>query len=392
MECQIGAPLRNCNNRLMTAEEKLLRELIALPSVNPAFLPPNDPRAGEGRMADCIASMARRGGLDVRFQRVMPGRSNVLASLSSGKSVKQRILLAPHLDTVNVVDDKQFVPKSVRGRIYGRGACDTKGSVAVMLTALLALAKSGARPAQTEIVFAGLVDEENAQSGSRALAASGYRANLAIVGEATRLKIITAHKGSMWMRLETRGKAAHGSCPHLGKNAVQEMARIVDLVQTEYAAQLNKRRHALLGPATISVGVIRGGSQPNIVPASCVAGVDRRTVPGETEQSACAELAAFLKRRGLRAEITSEKTGICLPMETDASLPLVRQFLQSAGQKTPAGVDYFCDASILSAGGIPSIVFGPGDIAQAHTADEWIALKSLQRATAMLAKYFRSLP
>jgi acetylornithine deacetylase/succinyl-diaminopimelate desuccinylase-like protein len=376
----------------MTDTEKLLRELIALPSVNPAFLPLNDARAGEGRVADFLAVMAARAGLDVHFQKVLPGRSNVLATLSPPGKVKERLLLAPHLDTVNAVSEKQFVPRSANGRIYGRGACDAKGSVAAMLTALSRLARQGRRPAGTEIVFAGLMDEENAQAGSRALAASGCQADLAIVGEPTRLQIVTAHKGSLWFRLETRGKAAHGSCPRLGKNAVHEMARIVDLFETGYARQLQQRRHPLLGTPTINIGFIHGGTQPNIVPALCVAGADRRTLPGETGPSVRAEMNAWLRRHGLRAALTSDKSSHCPPLETDPRLPLVQKFLQTARQKRPAGVDYFCDASILAQGGIPSLVFGPGDIAQAHTADEWISQKSLQAAAALLLKFLRTLP
>jgi acetylornithine deacetylase/succinyl-diaminopimelate desuccinylase-like protein len=376
----------------MTETEKLLRELIALPSVNPAFLPLNDPRAGEGRVADFLVVMAARAGLDVDFQKVLPGRSNVLATLSPPGKVKQRLLLAPHLDTVNAVSEKQFVPRSANGRIYGRGACDAKGSVAAMLTALNRLARQGRRPAATEIVFAGLMDEENAQAGSRALSASGCQADLAIVGEPTRLQIVTAHKGSLWLRLETRGKAAHGSCPHLGKNAVHEMARIVDLFESGYARQLLQRRHPLLGTPTINIGFVQGGTQPNIVPALCVAGADRRTIPGETERSVLAEMNAWLRRHGLRAALTSDKLSHCLPLETDPRLPLVKKFLQTARQKRLAGVDYFCDASILAQGGIPSIVFGPGDIAQAHAADEWIAQKSLEAAVALLLKFLRTLP
>ncbi len=376
----------------MTDAEKLLRELIALPSVNPAFLPKNDARDGEGRVADFVAVTAARAGLAVDFQKVLPGRSNILATLSPPGKVKQRLLLAPHLDTVNVVSEKQFVPRFANGRIYGRGACDTKGSVAAMLTALSRLARRGRRPAATEIVFAGLIDEESAQAGSRALAASGFQADLAIVGEPTRQQIVTAHKGSLWIRLETHGKAAHGSCPHLGKNAVHEMARIVDLFETGYAKQLQRRRHPLLGPPTINIGFIRGGSQPNIVPASCVAGADRRTLPGETELSVRAEMNAWLRRHGLSATLTSEKSSYCLPLETDPRLPLVQKFLQTARQKRPAGVNFFCDASILAQSGIPSIVFGPGDIAQAHTADEWVAQKSLEAATVLLLKFLRALP
>jgi acetylornithine deacetylase/succinyl-diaminopimelate desuccinylase-like protein len=261
-----------------------------------------------------------------------------------------------------------------------------------MLTALNRLARQGRRPAATEIVFAGLMDEENAQAGSRALAAGGCQADLAIVGEPTRLQIVTAHKGSLWLRLETRGKAAHGSCPHLGKNAIHEMARIVDLLESGYARQLRRRRHPLLGTPTINIGFIQGGTQPNIVPALCVAGADRRTLPGETEPGVRAEMKAWLRRHGLRAALTSDKSSHCPPLETDPRLPLVQKFLQTARQKRPAGVDYFCDASILAQGGIPGIVFGPGDIAQAHTADEWIWQKSLEAAAALLLKFLRTLP
>src|SRR5258707_10791198 len=172
----------------MTKTEILLRELVALPSVNPAFLPPKDPRAGEQRIADFLAATAAQAGLDVEFQSVFPGRSNLLARLSPKGTVRQRILLAPHLDTVNATED-QFTPRKINGRLFGRGACDTKGSVAAMLCALCELAHGNQRPEGTEIVLAGLVDEENGQAGSRALAASGLKADLAIVGEPTRLQV-----------------------------------------------------------------------------------------------------------------------------------------------------------------------------------------------------------
>jgi acetylornithine deacetylase/succinyl-diaminopimelate desuccinylase-like protein len=376
----------------VTVIEKLLCDLIALPSVNPAFLPENHPDAGEGRVAAFLAVAARQAGLEVQLQKVRPGRANVLARLAPAGKVKGRILLAPHMDTVAAHSTGQFTPRRRGGRLYGRGACDTKGSIAAMLAALLALARNGPRPAATEIVFAGLIDEENGQLGSRALAASGWKADLAIVGEPTRLKIVTAHKGSLWLRLETRGKAAHGACPHLGRNAVHLMARVVDLLETEYARRLQARRHPLLGCATVSVGSIAGGSQPNIVPARCQATVDRRSLPGETVASVRAEMGEFLRRHALRASVHDMKCGVCPPLETDPRLSLVRQFLQVARQKEPVGVNYFCDAAILAGAGIPSVVFGPGDIAQAHTADEWIGLPSLEKAAACLLKFLQSLP
>jgi len=374
----------------MTKTERLLCELIALPSVNPAFLPAQHPRAGEQRVAEFLAATAAQAGLEVEFQPVAPGRSNLLARLLPSGKTRRRILLAPHLDTVNA-DERQFIPHRSNGRLFGRGACDTKGSVAAMLAALCDLARDGRRPAGTEIVFAGLVDEEQAQAGSRALGRSGLKADLAIVGEATRLQVVTTHKGDLWLRLETRGKSAHGAHPELGRNAILAMARIVTLLETEYAAQLRRRSHPLLGHPTVSVGTINGGTQPNIVPDECSILIDRRTLPGESEAGIEREITALLRRNKLRASLEEVKLAPCRPLETDFKLPLVAQFLRNAGQLQPVGVQYFCDASVLAHAGIPSIVFGPGDIAQAHTADEWISLASLERAQGILRRFLESL-
>jgi len=373
----------------MTRTEKLLAELIALPSVNPAFLPSRHPLAGEQRVADFLAATAAQAGLEVEFQKVLPGRSNVIARLLPKNKIRQTILLAPHLDTVGA-DGTKFIPQRKNGRLHGRGACDTKGSVAAMFSALCELARSKSRPQETEIVFAGLIDEEQAQAGSRALVASGFKAALAIVGEPTKLQVVTAHKGSLWLQLETRGKAAHGATPHLGKNAVHEMARVVDVLETDYATRLKKRKHKLLGTGTVNVGKISGGTQPNIVPDSCVISIDRRTLPGETDAGVCREISELLRAKKLNVKISSAKLAPALPLETDLKLPLVRQFLRSVRQTRPVGVDYFCDAAVLAAGGMPSVVFGPGDIAQAHTADEWISLAQLERGKDLLVRFLNS--
>ncbi len=375
----------------MTRTEQLLAELIALPSVNPAFLPPRHPNAGEKKVADFLAATAARAGLEVEFQKVLPSRANVIARLLPRGKIKQTIFLAPHLDTVGA-DGTQFIPQRKNGRLHGRGACDTKGSVAAMLAALCELGNMKSRPQGTEIVFAGLIDEEHAQAGSRALVKSKFKADLAIVGEPTKLQVVTAHKGSLWLELATRGRAAHGATPHLGKNAVHEMARIVDILETDYAAQLKKRKHKLLGCGTVNVGRISGGTQPNIVPDSCVISIDRRTLPGETESSVRREITLLLKAKKLSAKFSNAKLAPALPLETDFKLPLVQSFLRAANQTKSLGVDYFCDAAVLAAGGIPSVVFGPGDIAQAHTADEWISLAEVERAKDLLVGFFQSLP
>jgi acetylornithine deacetylase len=375
----------------VTSTEKLLAELIALPSVNPAFLPPRHPRAGEKAVAEFLAATAARAGLEVELQKVLPGRSNIIARLRPKNKIRRTILLAPHLDTVGA-DGTQFIPQRKNGRLHGRGACDTKGSIAAMLAAVCELANSKSRPLETEIIFAGLIDEENAQAGSRALAASGLQADLAIVGEPTKLQVVTAHKGSLWLQLETRGRAAHGATPQLGKNAVHAMARVVEVLETDYAAQLRRRKHKLLGTGTVNVGMIAGGAQPNIVPDRCTITIDRRTLPGETEAGVRREIRSLLAPKKLSATIASTKLAPCLPLETNTDLPLVRQFLRVTGQTRPVGVDYFCDAAVLAAAGIPSVVFGPGDIAQAHTADEWISLAQLERAKALLIRFFQSQP
>ena len=376
----------------MSQTEKLLAELIALPSVNPAFLPARHPHAGEMRVAEFLAAITGRARLDFEFRKVLPHRANLIARLRPAGKIRQTILLAPHLDTVNVADEKQFQPMRRRGRLYGRGACDTKGCVATFVSALCELAKAKDRPRETEIVFVGLVDEEHGQAGSRAFVESGFEADLAIVGEPTRLQLVTAHKGSVFVEIETRGKAAHGATPQLGRNAVLEMARIVEILETDYRKQLQRRKHPLLGHPSVSVGTIRGGSQPNIVPDHCVIGVDRRSLPGETDRSVCREIDSLLRARGVHAKFSSGRLAPCLPLETSTKLPLVRQFLQTIGQSRLVGVDYFCDASALAAGGIPSVVFGPGDIAQAHTADEWISLVQLERGKEMLLRFLKSLP
>jgi len=371
--------------------ERLLADLIALPSVNPAFLPVSHPHAGEHRVSEYLGAKARRARLDVELCEVAPNRVNVIARLRPPNKVTTRILLAPHLDTVNGATD-QFSPRKRNGRIFGRGACDTKGSVASMFLAICDLARFGKRPSVTEIVFAGLVDEENAQAGSRSLGAAGMKADLAIVGEPTRLQVVTAHKGSVWLELKTRGKSAHGARPELGKNAVHAMARVVDLLETKYAEQLRSRTHPLLGCATVNVGTIQGGTQPNIVPDGCEIKIDRRTLPGENESTVRREIQSILRLHNLRANLGTAKLEPCLPLETNPKLPLVSEFMRCTGQTKCLGVDYFCDASVLSQSGIPSVIFGPGDIAQAHTSEEWVSIKSLERARKLLASYLRALP
>ena len=371
---------------------RLLQDLIALPSVNPAFF--SDPQLhGEHRVAAFLESAARGQGLDVESQAVVPGRSNLLVRLSPRGEVRHRVLLAPHMDTVGEpAYALQLTPVVRDGRIYGRGACDTKGSVAAFFQSLLNVATSGPRPNHTEILFVGLIDEENMQLGSRHFAQHGPQGDLAIVGEPTGLEIVTAHKGDVWLRLRTTGRSAHGATPHRGKNAVTAMARIVLALETEYAAELAARpAHPRLGRPTVNVGRIDGGRQPNIVPAECTIDIDRRTLPGETEAGVRREIIALLRRHGLKASYDNLRTSPCEPLDTCPDLPLVRSLTRAAGRKGTRGVHYFTDAAPLAAGGTPSVVFGPGDIAQAHTEREWLAISQLEKSIQILERFLRAL-
>jgi acetylornithine deacetylase/succinyl-diaminopimelate desuccinylase-like protein len=170
------------------------------------------------------------------------------------------------------------------------------------------------------------------------------------------------------------------------------MARIVELLEIEYAGMLRKRRHPLLGHPTVNVGTIAGGRQPNIVPDGCVIGIDRRTIPGESDTAVRAEIERLLRRRRLHAHFVNVRMGVCPALETSSSLPLVRDLLRAVGQRRAAGVAYFCDAAVLASGGTPSVVFGPGDIAYAHTRDEWIEISQLDAGVRKLDRFFQMLP
>jgi len=225
--------------------------------------------------------------------------------------------------------------------------------------------------------------------------------------------VVTAHKGVLWLEILAHGTAAHGSHPELGRNAIHLLARIVDALQTGYSQKIGRRSHPVLGHATINVGAISGGTQPNIVPADCMIQLDRRMLPGETEPQVMREIRVLVQQQTQAVmslpipKVTLEKTstnlrpftvkirkwqrGPCLALETDPKLPLVQQFFSCAGQKTVAGVDFFSDAGVLAYGKIPSVLFGPGDIAQAHKPDEWVSLRQVEQGKELLLRFFQHL-
>jgi acetylornithine deacetylase/succinyl-diaminopimelate desuccinylase-like protein len=370
---------------------KLLSKLVSIPSINPS-LDQEPIGCGEEPVTAFLEENARNAGLVTERQKVATGRDNLLVRLTPAGEVKNRVLLAPHLDVVPAPDEA-FIPKIIGNQLHGRGSCDTKGSVACFFQALLDLASSSQRPEETEILFVGLVDEEFAQAGSRTFAESTIAGDLAIVGEPTGLDVVSSHKGSLWIQLETTGKAAHGSTPEKGINAIEKMHQAMNLLLGEYQNSLNSKSDPLLGKPTLSLGAIKGGDQPNIVPSRCQLELDRRTIPGETVESVIEELTSLFEPLKTSApKIKISRSVPCPALNTDPSLPFVRLFLQCTQQQKVKGVPYFTDASPISMGGTPSIVFGPGNIAQAHAEDEWIDLSQLEQARSIILNFLRELP
>lgn len=374
----------------LSSIHRLLCELVEIPSINPRLLPDREDLTGEARVADFLAEEAKKLGISARKMRVLPGRSNLLLRLRPPGKVRQRVLLTPHLDVVPA-EEKDFKATIKNGNLHGRGACDTKGSVASFFSAFAQIAQNGPRPKNTEIVFVGLVDEEFGQAGSRMLAQKGPKGDLAIAGEPTKLKVVSAHKGNLWIRLSTQGKAAHGSTPENGKNAIEAMTAVLQCLYSDYSKILAQKSHPLLGSPSLSIGRIKGGTQPNVIPNHCEIDLDRRTLPSETPASVKKELVEILAAKGLAPKYSNARDASCPALETDPSLPLAQSFLKAAKRRKSHGVPYFTDASPIAMGGTPALVYGPGNIAQAHSKDEWVPLKEVEDCRDAVYRFLKDL-
>lgn len=367
---------------------QLLQDLVALPSVNPCDAEPDDHLLGESRVVDYLEAFFARHRVPTRRQAAAPGRENLLARLE-GRS-PQITMLEAHTDTVSVegMTIPPFEPRIADGRLFGRGSCDCKASLAAMAAAVVRSARRGVPP--RSCLFAATCGEEYKFTGARALMDRPAEAGLtpddfsrtcACVGEPTGLQVVIAHKGAYRWRFRTRGRAAHSSEPERGDNAIYHMADLLAVLR-DYAASLADRpRHPLVGGPRFSVGVIHGGSAVNIVPDGCEILVDRRLIPGETGPAALEEIRRFVADRvPFEVETLLEDW----PMETPPDAPIAIRMRNAVtavlGAATLAGVAYGTDASKFHRSGIPAVVCGPGDIGQAHTADEWIETAQVEAA------------
>lgn len=373
---------------------KLLQELVAIPSVNPQGDPGvSKDKTGEGAMASYVSSFMKKAGWDVELQMVFPKRPNVVGRAFSSRSSQKKpiLLLCPHMDTVSVLGMTidPFDPVIKGGRLFGRGACDDKGPMAAMLWALKNVTSQRPSELKYDVIFAAVVSEESGNDGIRHLVKSGIKADFGIAGEPTDLNPVYTHKGAMWMELSTAGKAVHSSQPHRGHNAIYDMARAITYLETEYFPKLQKIKNRELGAPTLSVGTIQGGSKVNIVPDHCRVEVDFRTVPGQNQKAMATEICAALKKRGIPVKVTTTRG--CMPLYTDPKNINIQKLShwsrKMAKRGKVLGAPWFCDAAIAAGGGIPSIAWGPGSIAQAHTKDEYIDVRELELGAAIFEKF-----
>jgi acetylornithine deacetylase len=365
---------------------RLLSTLVAIPSVNPMKPAPPSSDLFEGRLTQFLEGWLGALGVECRRQAIAPGRDNLLA-LYEAPSPCRRILFDVHQDTVpgDGMTVAPFVPSISQGRLYGRGACDVKGSMAAMLLAFARLVKERP-PGSASVLLACTVDEEYTHLGSSRLAQTPHGADLAIVAEPTCLNLVNCHKGALRFKVRARGVACHSSTPHRGTNAIYRMARVLE--RLEHSALELARAHAdpVLGPPTLSVGRIEGGQSVNVVPDSCEIEIDRRVLPGEDARAWMDELRKSLEQSLSAASwIEFEDPWVDMPPLSPGATswiePLRDAISIAIGQRPQVlGVPFGTDAGPLSAGGTPCIVFGPGDIAQAHTQDEWIDLEQVALA------------
>ncbi len=365
----------------MSAVTDLLRDLIRIPSVNPEGEPGTD-RTGEAEIAHFLAQRLEKEGAVAELREVLPGRPNVLARFPSNQPDKPRLLFAPHTDTVSVagMTIDPFSGEERDGRIWGRGASDTKGPMAAMLIALFEM-KEHLPNLSHEIWFAGLMSEEAGLHGSRALAEEETY-DFVIVGEPTSLDVVYTHKGSSWLTLKTVGVSVHASTPDKGRNAIEIMMEALGLLKREFPYLYGNLSDPVLGKTTMNIGTIRGGSKVNIVPDHCEATVDIRTLPGQEIET----LVELLQQNVPGLDVTMQGSK---PLYTYPGHPIIGH-LQASGAKL-TGAPWFCDAAPFSEKGVAAVAVGPGSIAQAHTCDEWISVSDLEDGVTFFKKFLQQL-
>jgi acetylornithine deacetylase len=368
----------------------LLHDLVAVNSVNPSLVPG---APGEAAVADVARAAMTAAGLDVVLQEAAPGRPNVIGLLD-GREPGPAMMFCGHIDTVGVEGmTAPFTPRMEDGRLYGRGAQDMKGGVAAMIAAAGVLARSWIRG---RLIVAAVIDEEHMSLGAEALVRE-YRADMAVVTEPTDLRVAVGHKGFAWVDIETHGRAAHGSRPDEGRDAIAMMGRV--LVALEARDRELRARPAVpfQGTASLHASLISGGRELSSYPDRCLLHMERRTVSGEDAASVAREvedLIARLRTADTDFRATQTVTAYRSAYRLDPGHPLPTAFTQAVGAAGHsgelAGMSFWTDASVLADAGIPSILFGPGG-AGLHSLEEYVRVADVMTCRDVLVAATRAL-
>jgi acetylornithine deacetylase/succinyl-diaminopimelate desuccinylase-like protein len=388
----------------------LLAALVRRPSVNPMGRDVSGPQYLEGRVSDYLTQRFTAAAIPWVRQPVSPGRDNVIARLEATVPNSPVVLWDAHQDTVPAegMSIEPFVPLIHDGRMYGRGTCDVKGGLAAMTAALEQLARAPERRAT--VVLAATANEEFGFTGALAVTRLwdaarpsppgdaaprefvGARPAVAFVAEPTGLDLVVAHKGSLKWRVRVFGRACHGAFPERGQNALYAAARAALAIEALAGELLTRHADHPCGPPTLSLGTLHGGTGVNLVPDLTVLELERRLLPGESASAAREEVMVRIAAAcpGVRIEHDppfNDAYGLPDGTADPAAAPWVNALAAAAhahghGRRTAAR--YGTNAGVYAAAGVPSVVFGPGSIEQAHTADEWIALDEVSAAVEVL--------
>jgi acetylornithine deacetylase len=358
--------------------EQLLSDLVAINSINPHLVPGSP---GEDEIAQFVARWLEKAGLEVQLIESVSGRPNVVG-IARGLGNGKTLLLNGHMDTVGAGGmPHPHEPFINAGRLYGRGAYDMKGGLAACMSAVAQARKLHMRG---DVVFTAVIDEEYASLGTQELA-KRFHADGAIVAEFTELQLILAHRGFVWLEVETLGRAVHGSRPDLGVDAIVKMGKVlVELEKMDQSLRFNPT-HPLLGSGSLHASLIHGGQELSTYPDQCVLSVERRTLPRETPGKVEAEIWGIVQeiRNSDSSFQAVVRRGIDRsPLETSEGAGIVKALQAAAGKvlQRPlpiAGVPFWTDAALLSAAGIPSVLFGPSG-SGAHADEEWVDLASVR--------------
>lgn len=368
----------------------LTQALVRIDSRNPSLVPGSP---GESAVARYLAQVIESWGFPIELSDAAPGRTSLVARF--GPPTASALIFAGHLDTVGFdgMTHDPLIGDIRNGRIFGRGSADMKSGAAAMCVAAARAAETTGASATRQIVVALAADEEYASIGMRALVSNGLTGDGAIITEPTKLAIMPAHRGFVWVEMEFTGRAAHGSRYDIGVDAIRHAGLVLAELDELDATELPRKTHPLLGRGSLHASLIDGGIGLTTYPDRCTLKIERRTLPGEGAESTLAEVRAACdrvstRRPALRVQVRLIESQ--LPSDVSVDAPVVKMLRKAAvaAGESPSieGMSAWTDAAVLNSAGIPAICFGPGDISLAHAAEEFVPVDEIERATAVLTR------